>query len=102
MLTPMISAAHFPNQSYIFLNVYETQGVEGRFEINTRELNKVFGLNLRDNVTFEDIKPYQDKIKAYFLEHATFSSINGKNKILLQNKDLNMLKNFCLCLRWSF
>lgn len=90
LLLPMLSSAHFPNQSYIFINVYETEGIEGRFEINTRELNKVFGLNLRDNVTIEDLAPYRDKIKAYFLEHASFTSKNGKNNIILLDQDLGI------------
>jgi hypothetical protein len=83
--------AHFPNQSYIFLRVYETEGIEGRFEINIREFNKVFGVNLRENATFEDVLPYQEKIKAYFLEHASFASKNGTNKILLEDRDVEIL-----------
>ena len=89
-IIPSISFAHFPNQSYIFLNVYETQGIEGRFEINTRELNKIFDLNLRDNVTLEDLLPYEEKIKAYFLRHAAFSSKNGTHRIVLEDKALGV------------
>ena len=87
-LTPMISAAHFPNQSYIFIRVYETNGIEGRFEINVREINKVFDLNLRDNLTREELKPYEEQIKAYILKHASFSSKYGEHKIILKNVDL--------------
>ncbi len=90
LILPLMSFAHFPNQSYIFLSVYETEGIEGRFEINVRELNKVFGLNLRENSTFEDVKPYQDRIKTYFLEHASFSSKNGKNAIILKDQDVSI------------
>lgn len=92
LVLPMMSFAHFPNQSYMFLSVYETEGIEGRFEINVRELNKVFGLNLRENATFEDVKPYQDRIKAYFLEHASFSSKNGKNAIILKDQDVSIFQ----------
>ncbi|WP_400077188.1 HupE/UreJ family protein [Winogradskyella sp. R77965] len=88
LLTPMVVAAHFPNQSYIFLRVYETNGIEGRFEINVREINKIFDLNLRDNVTLEEIKPYEAKLKAYILEHASFSSKYGPHKIVLKNLGL--------------
>ena len=87
-LTPMISAAHFPNQSYIFIRVYETNGIEGRFEINVREINKVFDLNLRDNLTREELKPYEEQIKAYILKHASFSSKYGEHEIVLKNVDL--------------
>ncbi|WP_299102875.1 HupE/UreJ family protein [uncultured Winogradskyella sp.] len=88
LLTPMISAAHFPNQSYIFISVYETNGIEGRFEINTREINKVFNLNLRDNVTAEEFKPYEEQLKAYILKHAAFSSKYGSHNIVLKNVGL--------------
>ncbi|BAO74620.1 HupE/UreJ family protein [Winogradskyella sp. PG-2] len=87
-LLPALCLAHFPNQSYIFLRVYETNGIEGRFEINIREINKVFNLDLRDNVTDEEIAPYADKIKAYVLQHAAFSSKYGKHNIALGKLDL--------------
>ncbi len=85
----MVIAAHFPNQSYIFISVYETNGIEGRFEINTREINKVFNLNLRDNVTAEEFKPYEEQLKAYILKHAAFSSKYGSHNIIL--KDVGLL-----------
>ena len=88
LLVPMVCLAHFPNQSYIFLRVYETNGIEGRFEINVREINKVFDLNLRDNLTKEELKPYEEQIKAYVLKHASFSSKYGSHKITLKNVDL--------------
>lgn len=87
-LAPMFCAAHFPNQSYIFISVYETNGIEGRFEINVREINKVFDLNLRDNLTREDLKPYEEQLKAYILKHASFSSKYGDHDIILKNVDL--------------
>ena len=85
----MVSAAHFPNQSYIFISVYETNGIEGRFEINTREINKVFNLNLRDAVTKEEFQPYEEQLKAYILNHASFSSEYGNHNIIL--KDVGLL-----------
>ncbi|WP_299119079.1 HupE/UreJ family protein [uncultured Winogradskyella sp.] len=88
LLAPMVCLAHFPNQSYIFLRVYETNGIEGRFEINVREINKVFDLNLRDNVTLEELKPYEAQLRAYVLEHASFSSKYGPHNIILKNVDL--------------
>ena len=88
LLAPMVCLAHFRNQSYIFLRVYETNGIEGRFEINVREINKVFDLNLRDNVTLDELEPYEAKLKAYILEHASFSSKYGPHSIILKNVDL--------------
>ena len=55
ILFPKIADAHLVNQSYIFLRVYEKSGIEGRFEINARELNKVFGTNLGQDFVMSDI-----------------------------------------------
>ena len=42
LLTSIFSYSHAPNQSYVFLRIYENDGIEGRFEIEAKELNKVF------------------------------------------------------------
>ena len=53
LFLPLAATAHIPNQSYIFLRVYEEGGLDGRFEFNVREINKVFGTDFGDNVTLE-------------------------------------------------
>jgi len=53
---PFISSAHIPNQSYIYLRIYESDGIDGRFELNVNEINKVFGLNLDKNSTLEELQ----------------------------------------------
>lgn len=82
-LFPNIADAHIVNQSYIFLRVYENSGIEGRFELNAREINKVFGLNLSEQFVVEDIEPYADEIKAYLLNNSSFSSPLGKHEVVL-------------------
>ncbi len=82
---PLVAIAHIPNQSYIFLRIYETDGIEGRFEINTREINKVFGTNFKNGVTLNEVQPYMEDIKAYLLQNTSFSSYTGNHKIVIKD-----------------
>lgn len=86
LLNWSIADAHVVNQSYIFLRVYENNGIEGRFEINGREINKVFGTNLPTDFTAEDVAPYIAEIKAYLLKNTSFSSSLGSHAISLQEE----------------
>ncbi len=97
-LAPEIADAHLVNQSYIFLRVYEKSGIEGRFEINAREINKVFGTNLGKDFVLTDVEPYLDEIKAYLLKNASFKSPLGKHKIILKRVDIQFvdLGNFLI------
>lgn len=81
--------AHSPNQSYLYLRIYEDQGIEGRYEINIKELNKIFNLNLPKNATVEDVEPYAKQIQAYILKNAGFSSDLSKHEIIF--KDLAII-----------
>jgi hypothetical protein len=81
MLAPLAILAHAPNQSYIFLRIYEKDGIEGRFEINLREVNKVFGLNLKNGATEEDLSPYLEEIRSYLANHSAFTSRLGEHRI---------------------
>ena len=80
---PLFAFSHIPNQSYIFLRIYETEGIEGRFEINTREINKVFGTNFKNGVEFSEVEPYIEEIRTYLLNNTSFSSNLGNHKIIL-------------------
>ncbi|TBN04426.1 HupE/UreJ family protein [Hyunsoonleella flava] len=82
LFLPLIVLSHIPNQSYIFLRIYETNGIHGRFEINTREINKIFGSSFDDSATLEDIQPYIEDIQAYLLSHSNFSSETGNHKVI--------------------
>jgi len=79
-----VFAAHAPENGYIFLRIYEKDGVEGRFELLTDDLNKIFGWNLksRDN-ELEDILIYEKEIKAYLLKKSGFKSSLGQHHIQL-------------------
>ncbi|MEM0991996.1 MAG: HupE/UreJ family protein [Bacteroidota bacterium] len=72
--------AHAPDQSYIFLSVYE-DAMGGLIEITTDDLNKALGLNLERGITEADLAPYLDQIKAHLLEKIAFSSSLGDHPI---------------------
>lgn len=85
LFLPLLALAHIPNQSYVFLRIYETDDIHGRFEINIREVNKVFGTNFKDGVTLSEVKPTMEMIKTYLLNHTNFSSDLGNHKIVLED-----------------
>lgn len=82
LFLPLVVFSHNPNQSYIFIRIHEADGIHGRFEINTREVNKIFGTDFDDSATLEDIKPYIEDIKAYMLKHSKFTSVKGQHKVI--------------------
>lgn len=85
LLSTMAVSAHSISGSYIFLKIYETSGIDGRFEFNVNDINKVFNLNLPKDASVEDIKPYVEIIKAYLLEHSNFKSSLGEHKVLFDD-----------------
>ena len=87
--TSSYAAAHVPEQGYIFLRVYEKEGVEGRFEILTDDLNGIFGweLKTKDN-TVDDIQPYYDAITAYIRDHSAFKSVLGTHTPSFKGLDI--------------
>ncbi|MEO9892389.1 HupE/UreJ family protein [Aurantibacter sp.] len=81
LLTPLFSSAHAPNQSYIYLRVYEKEGIEGRFEINYVDINKILGTNFGKKATYEEYHPYLAELQKYFLLKTSFNSDNGRHNI---------------------
>lgn len=73
--------AHQPDHSFIYIRVYEETGIEGRFELNVNDINKHLGLNLPKNPALEEVRPYEEELKAYILKNAAFSSIDGPYEI---------------------
>lgn len=88
LFTPLFLSAHAPNQSYIYLRVYEKDGIEGRFEMNYVDINKVFGTRFEKNASFEDIEPYFKRLQQYLLEHSSFNSVHGNHKISFLDPDI--------------
>ncbi|WJJ95635.1 HupE/UreJ family protein [Algibacter luteus] len=84
LLSSSFIYAHAPNSSYIFLRIYEKDGIEGRFEINATEINTFFNLNIPKNAKIEDIAPYKDLIQEYIRKNVSFSSELGDYKIVFE------------------
>jgi len=93
-LIPLSIFAHKPNQSYIFLRVYEKDGIEGRFEMNIDEVNKVFGLNLTRATSAKDMLPYIEDLKAYLFDNTKFSSKYGNHNIVFTDFKVGTFGDF--------
>lgn len=88
-LFPLLLQAHAPEQGFIFLRIYETDGIEGRFEIQAEDLNKIFNWDLLKEGNKKDaITPYYDELKKYFLKHSDFSSLAGKHNVKFKGYDV--------------
>ncbi|WP_422105253.1 HupE/UreJ family protein [Winogradskyella sp.] len=82
--------AHHPDNSLIYLRVYEQANIEGNFHLNVNELNDILKLNLPKDFTLDDINPYLDKIMDYIKNNASFSYndkaypiiFTGENEVL--------------------
>ena len=88
LLSSVFTYAHAPNQSYIFLSIYETKGIEGHYEINVKELNKIFDFNMTKDVTKADFQPYQNLIKDYFNKNTNFKSELDNYTIVFDNYEV--------------
>ena len=82
VMLPIIGLAHNPDQSYIFLRVYETNGIEGKFDIHVKDVNTALGINLDIYATDEELEQYLEEIQTYLIEHSAFSSKYGKHKVV--------------------
>lgn len=89
-LCSLFAQGHAPEQGFIFLRVYETDGIEGRFEIQAEDLNKIFDLNLlKEGNNISAIQPHYKAIQQYILANSSFKSSAGKHNIIF--KDLGVL-----------
>ena len=86
---PLTSQAHAPDQSYIFLRVYE-DGIEARLEMEVEDLNAVLGLQLPKDISVESLQPYLPRIQAYMLERTGFAS--GGKDIEMEYKEVGILE----------
>lgn len=83
--------AHAPNQSYIYLHVYEEAGIDARFELTVKDINKIYGTDFAANAGLEELKPYYERIKEYLINHASFSSVNGNHKMIFKEVTMRHL-----------
>ena len=76
LLIPLVSQAHAPDQSYIYLRIYQ-DGMGGRYELTSKYMNEALGLNLPEAISMDDLRPHIPAVHAYLRERAGFSS-NGQ------------------------
>ncbi|MFK8059238.1 MAG: HupE/UreJ family protein [Polaribacter sp.] len=89
LISPLLSYAHKPDQGYIFLRVYETDGIEGRFSMLAEDLNKAFNFGLKINGNERDaVLPYYEQLKTYILAHSNFKSPLGNHKVTFKKIDV--------------
>jgi len=91
LLFPILTFSHEPDQSIIYMRVYETAGIDARFEINVNQLNEVFDLNLPKYPKWELVEPHIEIIKKYLLKTTSFSSKFGEHKIIFTEADPSMV-----------
>ncbi|MEP3209525.1 MAG: HupE/UreJ family protein [Maribacter sp.] len=91
LLFPIFTFSHQPNQSIIYMRVYQEAGIDARFEINVNQLNDAFGLNLPKYPKWEDVAPHMDMIKTYLLKTTSFSSKYGNHNIIFTDEDTSMV-----------
>ena len=82
LLVSGLVSAHNPDQSYIYLRVYESNGIEGKFDCHVKDINAALGLDLDKYATDAEFEPHLERLKAYLLEHSAFSSKYGKHKVI--------------------
>lgn len=91
LLVPIALFAHRPDRSLIYLRVYETAVIEGRFEMNAVDINKYLDIELPKHPTVEQVKVYEKQLQAYILKNSAFSSVNGDHKIIFTG-EISLLK----------
>ncbi len=83
------TAAHFPEQSYLYFKIYD-QVIETRVEITVEDLNQALSLDLPtdQNASSADIEPHLDQIRDYIKEHLTISANQENYPLTFQGYDL--------------
>ena len=82
LILPVFGIAHNPDQSYIYLRVYEFNGIEGKFDCHVKDVNSALGLNLDKYATDEELEPHLERLKSYLLQNSGFSSKYGNHKVV--------------------
>ena len=86
LLIPILGTAHNPDQSYIYLRVYEFNGIEGKFDCHVKDINAALGLDLDKYATDEEFEPHLKRLQEYLIEHSGFSSKYGEHKVVFTGK----------------
>lgn len=76
-LCAALAHAHAPNQSYVFLDVYD-DSIDGRVEIMMKDVNAILGLSLPEdgNATLDDVRDAVPIVQAYIRDNVGMG-VNG-------------------------
>lgn len=85
-LMPALLFAHAPNQSYVYLRVFD-QAIEGSVHVTFTDLNKVLGTSLEKGDTLQDVQPHLEQVRQYFLDNLGFKSALGPHSITFTEVD---------------
>ncbi len=84
------SYAHNPNNSLLYLKVYENSNIEGHFDVNINELNNVLGLSFEKKPDIEKVRLHQELIKAYIIKNTEFKA-GGKVYNIIFNDEIEFI-----------
>ncbi|MEM9258078.1 MAG: HupE/UreJ family protein [Bacteroidota bacterium] len=77
VLAPLSLEAHKPDQSYVFLRINKND-LNGRVELNSDDLNRIFGSNLpTEGLTESQVSPFTERAFAYLRQHLKFT-VDGR------------------------
>lgn len=81
--------AHAPDQSYVFLSVYD-DSLDARIEITIPDVNAAVGLNLSEDrlLTRDDIEVYLPQIKSYLAERISLAPNGQPRPLIFDEVDL--------------
>ena len=92
LLLAATSNAHEPDQSYVFLRVYD-DAMLGRVEISIADLNEALALGLPEDgsVTAESIRSREAMIRSFLTEHVAVAPDAEPTPVEISNFELHML-----------
>lgn len=93
--------AHAPNQSYIFLRIYD-ESIGGRFEITIDDINTALGLELDENLSMQELKPYLSRLQSYLSSRTTFRSGDQVFQIRFTEVEMVSLENLGTFVQMNF
>ena len=72
ILLPGVAEAHKPDQSYLFLSIYQ-DAIKGRYELSLSDLNRAVGSSFTNPLSDEEVAPYRDRLHAYIKGRSDFA-----------------------------
>ncbi|MBC6994137.1 HupE/UreJ family protein [Neolewinella lacunae] len=71
-LFPPSAHAHAPDQSYLYLSIYQ-DNIKGRYEISLSDINRAVGSQLTRPMTAAAFEPYLEPLRAYIQRRSSFT-----------------------------